>query len=279
MQRQRSSSLKNIKKDNENKFISTNKNFYKLFNESEQKAISTLFESDEDLNTFKQKIGILESRNSYAEKLFEKEIKDLKKMANEKDGQIKNLNLKIHEYEVKIKILENQLKESKINKKNITEKQEEKKFNVQEQLKEFGFSQNIKNKNEQIEKLNAIINNLREQINREHIEKSKEKELSKIQKELGIIEIFDLKNVLTDKTKKFLQTYLKITKKEVQIYIKGNNKSNRGNNSIDKYNNKNNDHKKVYSIYGAKNINDNKKLKNNINTKVPSLSLKKGGKK
>ena len=259
--------------------MSTTKNFYKLFNESEQKAISTLFESDEDLNTFKQKIGILENRNSSAEKLFEKEIKDLKKLANEKDDQIKYLNLKMHEYEVQLKILANQLKESKINKKNINEKQEEKKFNVQAQLKEFGYPQNIKNKSEQIEKLNSIINNLREKINREHIEKSKEKELSKIQKELGIIDIFDLKNVLPDKANKFLQTYLKITKKEVQIYIKGNSKSIRGNNSIDKYYNRNNDYKKIYSIYGAKNINDNKKLNNNINTKEPSLFLKKGQKK
>ena len=151
-------------------------------------------------------------------------------------------------------------------------------MNVQEQLKEFGYSQNIKTKNEQIEKLNSIINNLKDQINKEHIEKSKQKELNNIQKELGVIEIFDLKNILPEN--KFLETKLKIRKKEVQVHIKGINKQKyKGNNSIDNVNKSNKEHKKIYSIYGANNKNDNKNKKsNNINKEI-SLSLQKGRKK
>ena len=277
--RQRSSSLSNINKNKDIKPFSTSKNFYRLFNESEQKAISTLF-SEEDLHKFKEKVGILENRNSVAEKLYEKEIKNLKKSVAEKDEEISYCNKKMHEKDQQITVLNNQIKELKEIKKNIkknNEKQEEKGLNVEEQLKEFGYGKIMKNKDEQIEKLNSIINTLKEQINKEHIERNKEKEIYGIKKELGVIEIVDLKNILPDNTTKFIETKLKIKKKEAQVYIQGKKKVVNSNENVNKLNNKN-EYNKSYSIYsGGKNINSQNK-KNNFN-KVGSLSSQKGKKK
>ena len=287
----RSSSLINIKKGKDLTFTA-NKNFYKLFNENEQKAISTLFHSEEELNNFKQKIGILENRNTTIEKQYIREIKDLKKSVDEKEDQIKYLNSKIRENDVKIKIFQNHSKEQKIMKiHNISpsEKHKEKKLNVDQQLKEFGVVNNLKNKNEKIEKLNDIINNLKEELDKNNIEKCKEKELNDIKKEIGVIEIVDVEKILPINTKKFMVSCLKIVENEVDICIKGkthtshrnrNNKSDLGIevntgkelNSVKVM--KNIRKEKVYSNYGGpSNINNkssksskkNKESYNNIN--------------
>jgi hypothetical protein len=264
--------MTNLKKENEEY-----KNFYKLFNDNEQKAISTLFKSEEDLNSFKQKITILENRNINAEKRFIKEIKDLKKMINEKDEQIKKLNEKIHEYEIKYKILQNESKEklNTFNQHILTPK--EKKTTVEQQLKEFGYIRNIRNKNEKIEKLNCIINNLKEEINKNHIEKNKEKELNEFKNEIGKIEIFDLKNILPNIKRSNKQSSLVIKKKEIQISIQGKKK--KVTYRYEKSNGK--DNQKTYSIYSGNKKNSNSLNKNN-NNKVNgniSLTLSRGRKK
>ena len=103
------------------------------------------------MHKFKEKVGILENRNSVAEKLYEKEIKNLKKSVAEKDEEISYCNKKIHEKDQQITVLNNQIKELKEIKKNIkknNEKQEEKGLNVEEQLKEFGYGKIMKNKDE-----------------------------------------------------------------------------------------------------------------------------------
>ena len=78
----RSASVINIKKDKEkekNNFYSSGRNFYKLFNDNERKAISVLFNSVEDLNKFKQKISIIEIRNNNKEKILKNDNKELSK--------------------------------------------------------------------------------------------------------------------------------------------------------------------------------------------------------
>ena len=74
--------MMNIKKDKDkdkdkdkekSNFYSSGKNFYKLFNDSERKAISVLFNSAEDLNNFKQKISIIENRNKRTENTLKNE--------------------------------------------------------------------------------------------------------------------------------------------------------------------------------------------------------------
>ena len=144
-------------------------------------------------------------------------------------------------------------------------------------MKEFGYGKIMRNKDEQIEKLNSIINTLKEQINKEHIERNKEKEIYGIKKELGVIEIVDVKNILPDNPTKFIETKLKIIKKEVQVSLQGKKKINT-NENINRLNNKN-EYNKSYSIYSAKKSNNNLNKKNyNIN-KVGSLSSQKGKKK
>jgi hypothetical protein len=283
--RQRSSSLRNIKKIKDMKFCSTNKNFYKLFNESEQKAISTLFDTEEELNIFKQKIGILENRNLSVEKKFTKEIKDLKKIISEKNLEIKDNNIKIRENEIKIKVLKNKSKEKIGN----NDKKNEKKLNVDQQLKDFGYAQKLRTKNEQIEKLNTIINNLRAELNRNNISNGKEKELNDITNELGIKGVIDVKKILNNEIKIFDETLFKIIQKEVDIFIQGNINTNSKTNNNEKelnnikilknvsrdnrrnFSNYNNYKKSSYSL-------TNKRL-NNVNSNVVSFSLQKGKKK
>jgi hypothetical protein len=276
-----------------------------LFNENEQKAISTLFHSEEELNNFKQKIGILENRNTTIEKQYIREIKDLKKSVDEKEDQIKYLNSKIRENDVKIKMIQSQSKEQKIMKmhsRSPTEKHKEKKLNIDQQLKEFGVVNNLKTKNEKIEKLSDIINNLKEELDKNNIEKCKKKELNDIKKEIGVIEIIDVEKILPINTKKFMVSYLKIVENEVDIFIKGKthtshrNRNNKSDLGIEVNNGKelnsvkvmkNIRKEKVYSNYGGlSNINikkfskSSKKLgeNNNINN-VVSLSLQKLKKK
>jgi hypothetical protein len=247
----------------------------------------------------------LENRNTTIENKYIREIKDLKKSVDEKEDQIKYLNSKIRENDVRIKIFQNQSKEQKILKiysRSPTEKHKENKLNVDQQLKEFGVVNNLKNKNEKIEKLNDIINNLKEELDKNNIEKCKEKELNDIKKEIGVIKIVDVEKILPINTKKFMVSCLKIVEKEVDIFVKGkahtsqknkNNKSDLGIevNSGKDLNSvkviKNIRKEKVYSNYGgpsyinnksSKSIKKNKESNNNINN-VVSLSLQKSKKK
>ena len=296
--RQRSSSLNNLRKKNIMKFCSTGKNFYKLFNESEQKAISTLFESEEDLKSFKQKIEILEKRNFSAEKQFEKEIKDLKKLVHDKEEEIKTINNKMRESELKIKGLESKSKEKENEKEKdkskSKEKQKIKKLNVKQQLKEYGYDKNNNTKDDQIEKLNKIINKLRDEINKNHIAKQKEKEMDEISKELGIEGVIDVKKIISSRQKLFEEQGLKIIKKVAEVFIKGKININNINNNVKDANTirilKNvngirDNTKKRYTNYNtykksSKSLNFNRmnSFKGN-NNNIVSFSLQKGKKK
>ena len=272
LSRQRSSSLNRMGKGKEIKFCSTTKNFYKLFNESEQKAISTLFESEDEFNAFKQKIGILENRNSSAEKIFTKEIKDLKQKINEKDNTIKELNTKILANEVKIKVIKNKSKENNNNNNtnnnnnNSLNQKVKKKLNIKQQLKDLGYTNKINTKNEQIETMNVIIHNLREELNKYHIEKYKEKELNDIKEEL------QLKN----DTKKFENSFLKVKNKEIQVHIDGtkNVENNKELKSVKIMRNIGNERKSYFSMN-----NNNNSSSKKINKTNTISSLKKGRKK
>ena len=153
-------------------------------------------------------------------------------------------------------------------------------MNVEQQLKEFGFDNNSKTKKEQIEKLNCIINNLKEELEKNNIEKCKEKEINDIKKEIGVIEVIDIDKILPSKTKKFMQSYLEISKDEVQINIIGKvhssyqNRNNRSELNKNEINGKElksvkimknigKQNQKVYSSYGINKKNNN----NNINVK------------
>ena len=86
-----------------------NKNFNKLFNDNEKKALLTLFENEEDFQKFNQKLNTMEKHYSASEKRLQSNIKELKQNIADKDEQISYLRDKIRENEMKIKILLNQV--------------------------------------------------------------------------------------------------------------------------------------------------------------------------
>ena len=90
--------------------IELNKNFNRLFNESEKKALFTLFKSEEEFQKFNQKFDILEKNYTVKEKRYKQCIKELTQSNEEKEEQIQYLRDKIKENEMKLKILLNQIK-------------------------------------------------------------------------------------------------------------------------------------------------------------------------
>ena len=86
-----------------------NNNFGKLFSEKEKKALTILFQNEEDYKNFNQKLIILEKHYNAEVRKRETNIIELKKYITDKDEQIAYLREKIRENEMKIKILLNEV--------------------------------------------------------------------------------------------------------------------------------------------------------------------------
>jgi hypothetical protein len=112
--------LKNINKMNKrafstNNFLdskkriqeSVNSKMKTLFNDSERKALSTLFKSKEEFECFNQKMSVLQNHNSSVEKKLKMKIKNITRDNDDKIEQIEYLQNKLKESESKLKILEN----------------------------------------------------------------------------------------------------------------------------------------------------------------------------
>ena len=100
--------LKKNSKDIHNSSMSKN-NLNKIFNETERKALSTLFDSQEELNTFNKKISIIENKNeALVRKLLLQNKLLTKENANKKE-EVNILQEKLKEYETKLKTANNQL--------------------------------------------------------------------------------------------------------------------------------------------------------------------------
>ena len=198
-------------KENSN-FYSSGKNFYKLFNDTERKAISVLFNSAEDLNNFKKKISIIENRNNRTEELLKNEKRELSKMNSDKDEKINIYNKKIEENERRISQFQNQLKNQKKINTNLMKKSQK-----QEEVEKI-YKEVINQKEEQIKKLkdentklNNILETMKTDVDKVNIEKSKEKELKELNDEIGVIQIIDVNKVLNIE-KKFSIEILQIQK-------------------------------------------------------------------
>jgi len=111
--------LKNLNKTNKRAFStanlldskkrvqeSVNSKVKKLFNDSERKALSTLFKSNEEFECFNQKMSVLQNHNSSVEKKLQMKIKNITKDNDDKIEQIEYLQNKLKESESKLKILE-----------------------------------------------------------------------------------------------------------------------------------------------------------------------------
>ena len=110
-----------------------NSNINKLFNESERKALSTLFKSNEEFECFDQKIGSLQKQNSSLEKKILMQIKLLTRDNDNKVEQIEYLQAKLKECESKVKTLEH-----KLNCEKFLLKQTKKSLNNQNSLASAG---------------------------------------------------------------------------------------------------------------------------------------------
>ena len=210
---QRSSSVINIKKEKEkekekNKFYCSGNNFYKLFNDSEQKAFSRLFKSEQDLNNFKKKIHIIEKRNNKQETVLKNDNKELSKQNEINQKRIINFNEKMKDNERKIKEYQNQIKNQKNINTNLI-KQNKKIIVIEKNYIEIinKKEEEIKSLKEENNKLNEILSQMKTDVEKINIEKSKEKELKELKDEIGVIEIIDVNKYLNI-TKKFSIEYL-----------------------------------------------------------------------
>ena len=166
--------------------------YYHLLNDKERNSLRNLFTSDEEFMNFSNKLDIIETRNKRVELNLEKEISNLHKTINEQKEEIENLKKDIELSDKKIKCLESQLNELKgKNKKLINDKKRN--LSEENQLKKDGIKINIACDNDKKKKADILINRSKEELDKDYIEKCKEKEINKINKEIGDIYFLDSK--------------------------------------------------------------------------------------
>ena len=132
-------------------------------------------------------------KDSYYHLLNDKERNSLRhKTINEQKEEIENLKKDIELRDKKIKCLESQLNELKgKNKKLINDKKRN--LSEENQLKKDGIKINIACDNDKKKKADILINRSKEELDKDYIEKCKEKEINKINKEIGDIYFLDSK--------------------------------------------------------------------------------------
>ena len=166
--------------------------YYHLLNDKERNSLRNLFTSDEEFMNFSNKLDIIETRNKRVELNLEKEISNLHKTVDEQKEEIENLKKDIELRDKKIKCLESQLNELKgKNKKLINDKKRN--LSEENQLKKDGIKINIACDNDKKKKADILINRSKEELDKDYIEKCKEKEINKINKEIGDIYFLDSK--------------------------------------------------------------------------------------
>ena len=85
----------------------------KLFNANEWKALSTLFKTPEEFESFNKKIEILQKVKDQSDKNSNNQIKLLQKDNSNKNEEIQYLTEKLKEYERKMNVLVNSLNQEK----------------------------------------------------------------------------------------------------------------------------------------------------------------------
>ena len=84
-------------------------NFSKIFNDSERKALSTLFKTQEEFNNFNKKIDVIEKRNGGLVRQLLMENKLLTKENENKKEEILSMQEKLKDYENKLKTVNQKL--------------------------------------------------------------------------------------------------------------------------------------------------------------------------
>ena len=169
--------------------------FFHLLNDKERASLRNLFSTDEEFLNFSNKLDIVETRNKRVEMNLEKKISNLNKILIEQNKENENLKKEIEFRDKKIRFLETQLNELKEKNKNINIKLISNNNNNKRNLStEKQLNSDINNKRKR--KADILINKCKEELNqnyKNYIEKIKEKEINKINKEIGDIYFLDTK--------------------------------------------------------------------------------------
>ena len=184
--------LNSLNKSQSARIIHDDDNFYHLLTNREKKCLKNLFGSYEEYYLFCNKLNIIDSRNKKVENQLKMEIAKLVKYIRSQERDIIKLNDDIFLRNEIINILESQLTTLK-RQSNIITNKHKKIIKFEEELKDENF--NIKSMPNKIKlkKLNVLVNHYNEELNKIHIEKSKLKEIDKINKKIGNIYFIDEK--------------------------------------------------------------------------------------
>ena len=184
--------LNSLNKSQSARIIHDDDNFYHLLTHKEKKCLKNLFDSYEEYYLFCNKLNIIDSRNKKVENQLKAEIAKLIKYIRSQERDITKLNDDIFLRNEIINILESQLTTLK-RQSNIITNKHKKILKFEEELKDENF--NIKSMPNKIKlkKLNVLVNHYNEELNKIHTEKSKLKEIDKINKKIGNIYFIDEK--------------------------------------------------------------------------------------
>ena len=142
--------------------INSNVNYrvsFSLFTENEKKAISTLFNSQNELMAFNKKISILESYKNSSDNLLKSNIKKLQSELSNKEEQIHYLQSKNKENELRLVVSVNQINQTRNLNINLKKKINEQKEVINSVLKD------IKKKNEENKNINIELNKMKVEMN------------------------------------------------------------------------------------------------------------------
>ena len=159
------------KKQNQTIREMLNDSFYHLLSDKQKDSLKNIFNSNEEFLNFIKKVNIIETRNKKIEEKLERQISELNDIVNVQKKENDTLKDDIKFKENKIAILERKLNQLKSKNKML-------------------INNNKKNLEEN---KNILINKNKEELNKEYIEKCKQDEIIKINKEIGNIYLIDTK--------------------------------------------------------------------------------------
>ena len=182
---------KKLNPSNSSPDIKSKRNFelnnnFSLFSDNEKKAISTLFNNKEELDSFNKKITIIESYRSSNENAFKNKIKKLTNELSEKEEIIQYLTSKSKENELKLMLSLNQ-----INGTDRANKILKRKINEQKEVINYLQSDKNKKENKDFNELKSEFNltNRKSELNIMKKVNLKIKEIEKLKKDLNISDI------------------------------------------------------------------------------------------
>ena len=190
----KSASTLNFIKNKQNQKIKEiiNNSVHHILSHRQKKSLKNIFNSNEEFENFNKKINIIETRNKKVENKLEKQISNLNDIISDQRKENNNLKEDIELRDKKIRFLENQL--NKLKEKNkILINNNKKYLSIEEQLKKNEFDIDGENDKDKMQKINILLNFYKEELNKNYVEKCKEEEINKINKEIGDIYFFDSK--------------------------------------------------------------------------------------